>query len=263
MLAPPTNQSTFNQWTIGAVYYSALITAEVIGPTNTSQITDLLGNNASYYTPQYAVYENGALSRVALFNYINDPSGQSTYNATLQFNGGSAPSEVSVKFVATSVYRAILLKLLSRYFLSESVSTKDNITWAGQTFGTQFTVDGRLRGDLSIDTIQCDTTANTCVISVPAPGFALVFISSTALQESNPTSEMTFSTTAYTQTGNTVTVNPSVLATSNGHSGVDREQLGSTSKGSVSSGHSTLLLSAGSTVAMMVLATMLFIFREI
>lgn len=39
----------------------------------------------------------------------------------------------------------------------------------------------------------------------------------------------TFSTSAYTRTLNTARVPPSVLATSNGHSGVDREQLGSTS----------------------------------
>ena len=39
----------------------------------------------------------------------------------------------------------------------------------------------------------------------------------------------TFSTSAYTKTLNTASIPASVLATSNGHSGVDREQLGSTS----------------------------------
>lgn len=39
----------------------------------------------------------------------------------------------------------------------------------------------------------------------------------------------TFSTSAYTKTLNTARVAPSVLATSNGHSGVDREKMGSTS----------------------------------
>jgi hypothetical protein len=43
---------------------------------------------------------------------------------------------------------------------------------------------------------------------------------------------LTFSTTAYTKTQNTLTVNPAVLATSNGHSG-STLQLGSTSKGSL------------------------------
>ena len=39
----------------------------------------------------------------------------------------------------------------------------------------------------------------------------------------------TFSTSAYTKTKNTARVGPYALATSNGHSGVDREKLGSTS----------------------------------
>ena len=39
----------------------------------------------------------------------------------------------------------------------------------------------------------------------------------------------TFSTSAYTKTLNTAKVASAVLATSNGHSGVDRKKLGSTS----------------------------------
>jgi hypothetical protein len=39
----------------------------------------------------------------------------------------------------------------------------------------------------------------------------------------------TFSTSAYTGSANTVNVAPDVLATSNEHSGIDWEQLGSTS----------------------------------
>ena len=39
----------------------------------------------------------------------------------------------------------------------------------------------------------------------------------------------TFSTTAFSKAKNTAKVEPSVLATSNGHSGVDRKKLGSTS----------------------------------
>ena len=45
----------------------------------------------------------------------------------------------------------------------------------------------------------------------------------------------TFSTTALTRTRNTATVNPTVLATSNGHSDVGNE-LGSTSPGSNKNG---------------------------
>ncbi|KAJ7037927.1 glycoside hydrolase family 79 protein [Mycena alexandri] len=207
--APPTNVSRFFEWTIGAVYYSALISAEVFGSTNTSQIIDLHGNDGSIYTPQYAIYENGALARVALFNYMTDPSGKNDYTATLTVAGGTVPSSVQVK-----------------YFLSDSVSTKDNITWAGQTLGGIHEVDGRFQGILNVVSISCDSTANTCLIPVQAPAFALVFLTT-------PTNvaTVTFSTSVYTANKNTATIAPAVLATSNGMSGKDWE-LGSTSSGS-------------------------------
>ncbi|KAJ7512818.1 glycoside hydrolase family 79 protein [Mycena galericulata] len=206
--APPTNQSKYYEWTVGAVYYSALVSAEVFGKTNTAQIVDLLGNNASVYTPQYAIYEKGALARVALFNYITDPSGASDYSATITVAGGTVPSSVQVK-----------------YLLSDSVSTKNNITWANQTLGTQREVDGRFSGNAHVVTISCDTGANTCLIPVSAPAFALVF-----LTPEEEVSTVTFSTTMYTNTAATATIAPSVLATSNGMSGKDWV-LGSTSNG--------------------------------
>ena len=147
-----------------------------------------------------------------------------------------------------------MLSLLtpSRYLLAPSVAEKDNVTWAGQvrpsdydclaqvshpdvhrsqTFGARFQCDGRLSGTEDIQTIQCDTTANTCQIPVPAPGVALVFISSDAQGVTDPTTTQTYSTTAVTKLKNTVTIDPSVLATSNGDSAKDRAA-GSTSQGS-------------------------------
>ncbi|KAJ6612683.1 glycoside hydrolase family 79 protein [Mycena sp. CBHHK59/15] len=209
--APPTNVSKYYEWTVGAVYYSALISAEVFGKTNTSQIIDLLGNNASIYTPQYAIYEKGALARVALFNYITDKSGASSYTATITVSGGSVPSSVQVK-----------------YFLSDSVSTKNNITWAGQTLGAAHNVDGRFQGNLNVVTISCDTGANTCRVPVPAPAFALVFLTQQAAIET-----VTFSTSTYTNAAGTATIASAVLATSNGMSGKNWTELGSTSPGSV------------------------------
>ncbi|KAJ7731915.1 glycoside hydrolase family 79 protein [Mycena maculata] len=212
----------YYEWTVGAggfplasanvmtdktplpVYYSALIASEVFGSTNTSQILDLHGNDDNIYGPQYAIYENGALARVALFNFITDPSGANTYTATITVDGGTVPSSVGVK-----------------YFLSPSVSTKDNITWAGQTLGTIHEVDGRFQGALNVTTISCDTGANTCLIPVPAPAFALVFLTA-----EETISTVTFSTT--TSGANTATIAASVLATSNGMSGA-QWQLGSTS----------------------------------
>ena len=77
--------------------------AEAFGSSNTSQIIDLEVNNpnASSYTPQYAIYENGNLAKVALFNYMDDPSGANDYNATIHLNGGTVPSQVFVKRVAS------------------------------------------------------------------------------------------------------------------------------------------------------------------
>ncbi|KAG1829028.1 hypothetical protein DFJ58DRAFT_611886, partial [Suillus subalutaceus] len=75
-----------------------------------------------------------------------------------------------------------------------------------------------------------DQSSNTCQVTVPAPGAALVFLSSNAYAESGNPSTQTFSTTAVTKTVNTARIDPSVLATSNGMSGATWE-LGSTSKG--------------------------------
>lgn len=99
--------------------------------------------------------------------------------------------------------------------------------------GNAFESDGRLVGNESIQTVACDQATNTCAIKVPAPGFALVFLSDAALGESSSPTPVTFATTAFTKTVNTVTIDPSVLATSNGHGGKVRPgELGSTSKGS-------------------------------
>jgi Glycosyl hydrolase family 79 C-terminal beta domain len=111
-----------------------LIVAEAFGLSNTSQILDLEANTANMFTPAYAIYEGGNLARVALFNYISDPTGASQYTATINVQG--APAEVKVKY-AHSFFLVLLDCVLSdvvtaRYFLAPSVSNKDNITWAGQ-----------------------------------------------------------------------------------------------------------------------------------
>ena len=94
--SPPTNQSTYNQWTAGAVYYSIVVLAEAFGKTNTSRIIDLFGNTGSIYTPSYAIYENNVLSKVALFNYMDDKTGASNSQVTITVPAG-APSTVKVK----------------------------------------------------------------------------------------------------------------------------------------------------------------------
>ncbi|KAG5637249.1 hypothetical protein H0H81_005247 [Sphagnurus paluster] len=206
--------STFNQWTVGAVFYSTLIVAETFGKSNVSQIVDT--SNNGLFTPSYAIYDNGTLSKVALFNFMDDPTGAHDITGTITVAAGQVPAEVHVK-----------------YFAATSVSVKTNLTWAGQTLGNKFKVDGRLKGELEIVKIACDQGANLCRVPVKAPGFALVFLTdptATAAGEDI----VTFQTSAFTKTANTATVDPSVLATSNGQSAKERSKLGSTSAGSAS-----------------------------
>jgi hypothetical protein len=41
------------------------------------------------FTPGYAIYEQGTIARVALFNYVTDTSGGSTYTANIAIGGGA------------------------------------------------------------------------------------------------------------------------------------------------------------------------------
>ncbi|KAF8949995.1 glycoside hydrolase family 79 protein [Flammula alnicola] len=200
--APPTNQSTFHEWSAGSIYYAAIVLAEALGKTNTSQVVDLWGNAGNVYTPSYAIYESGALSKLALFNYVDDNTTLSDLLVTVNVPTG-VPGTVKVKYLS-----------------ADSVASRQNISWAGQTLGGHFEVDGRFTGTLNVTSITCDTTANNCVIPVPAPGFALVFFDTSVPQLSVGQATQTFATTAKTKVRNTATVDPSVLATSNGHMGM-------------------------------------------
>ncbi|KZP07019.1 glycoside hydrolase family 79 protein [Athelia psychrophila] len=200
---PPTNQSAHRQWTISPIFYANLIMAEALGPSNTAQVVDLQANNFNNHTPAYAIYENGIPARVALFNYLTDPSGANTYTASIGISGGPGVGQVKVKYLTAS-----------------SVAQKDNISWAGQNFGSVFESDGRLQGDVSVQTVPCSN--NICQIRVPAPGFALVSFIDTAFTDidSSPSAIPTYSTTAKGWHSKTMpTVNPTILATSNGHGG--------------------------------------------
>lgn len=114
--------SKTHQWTTGAVYYSILATAEAFGKSNASQVVDL--NFPSDYQPGYAIYENGSPVRLALINYVNDPSGASDFNAVYSLTDGSAvPASVKV-----------------RYLEAPSVSEKFNITWRVAFLSESFTI---------------------------------------------------------------------------------------------------------------------------
>ncbi|KAJ7146974.1 glycoside hydrolase family 79 protein [Mycena epipterygia] len=212
--SPPTNESTFHQWTVGPLYYSALVMAEALGPSNNSQVYNLPIANLSPQTPVYGIYEDGVPKRVAVVNYIDDASGANDVKVVISIAGGTLPASVKVKYLA-----------------AETVVQKGNFTWAGQTFGTNFASDGRPMGEEDIQDVACDTTAQTCTVTVPAPGFALVFLSDDAQTEgaAGGQASVTFATTARTQTRNTATVEPSVLATSNGNR-MSMHELAGTSK---------------------------------
>ncbi|KAH9886696.1 glycoside hydrolase family 79 protein [Cubamyces lactineus] len=224
--AAPTNESAFHQWTVGPLFYSSIFVAEALGKTNTSQVKDLFPNNGNDQTPAYAIYENGNLARMALINYMTDPSGANDYTATI-YVGGSGFNEPNGVPASVKV----------KYLLAPSTSEKDNVTWAGQTLGGRFEVDGLWKGTEDVKTVQCDQTQNMCQVTVPAPGAALVFFSDAAQQAIDPSTTQTFPTTYLTKTVNTVTIDPSVLATSNGQNGKARlQQMGGTSQGGSSGG---------------------------
>ena len=88
---------------LGPIFYSILIVSEALGPTGTAQVVDLNANGGNVYTPAYAIYEQGTLARVCLFNYMTDPSGANAYTASLAVGGGNTgqpggtPASVKVK----------------------------------------------------------------------------------------------------------------------------------------------------------------------
>jgi hypothetical protein len=101
-VAPPTNESVFHGWTVGPIYYSALVVAEALGPSNTSQVLDLQANNANLYSPAYGIWENGVLARALLINFASDASGASDVLVDVSVAGGTVPSSVDVKCVLSS-----------------------------------------------------------------------------------------------------------------------------------------------------------------
>ncbi|EJU00548.1 hypothetical protein DACRYDRAFT_23005 [Dacryopinax primogenitus] len=222
---PPGNETRTKQWNTGSTYYAMLAVAEMFGSSNISQIIDLGTSETSIYAPSYAVYENGNPTRVGLFNFVSDPSGANDYTASINITGAQVPANVYV-----------------RYLEAPSISEKWNITWAGQTLspGGAQSSDGVLHGSQNTVQIACDTANNVCYIPVPAPSFALVFLSQQALTDSTSQSDgiagsgggapgpLSFTPTS-TRGGGATGVDPGVLATSNG--GVlGGGGLGSTSK---------------------------------
>jgi len=77
--------------------------AEAMGPSGAAQVVDLALNGGNIYTPGYAIYENDNPAKVALFNFITDPTGASDVTVSLSIGGGATgqsattPSQVQVR----------------------------------------------------------------------------------------------------------------------------------------------------------------------
>ncbi|KAG8903391.1 hypothetical protein FRC01_009212, partial [Tulasnella sp. 417] len=171
----------------------------------------LLGGNSTH-TPGYAVYKDGQPIKLALFNYITDPSG----NNDAQFNFPSSQPSVRVKYFSTA---------------TDSTADKVQPHPGRPNHGRPIRLsDGRLQGAEQTQTVQCNP--GTCSVTVKAPQFALVFLDN---QDSiDPLeSTQTWPTSVATKLGGTAVVDPSVLATSNGRGGAQEAfNIGGTSSGS-------------------------------
>jgi hypothetical protein len=90
-----------------------LVMAEALGQSGTAQVVDLYPD--SVYQPVYAIYEHGKPTKLVLFNYASDATGGADYMFKFSVDDGKVPGSVAVK-----------------YLLAPAVTSKANITWAGQ-----------------------------------------------------------------------------------------------------------------------------------
>lgn len=135
-------------------------------------------------------------------------------------NAAKQPIKRTLKLTADRVY--------VRYLLASTVAEQYNITWAGQTMGYSFSSDGRLYAERKTEEYLC--TDGVCVVPVPAPAIAVVFLTPEALNESTVPPEVT-STFQTTVIGSgTATIDTGAKATGNGF-GPPRGVYGSTSRG--------------------------------
>lgn len=110
-----------------------------------------------------------------------------------------------------------------------------------------------MKGEVIVETIPCDQAANTCQVKVPAPGFALVFMTDEAGNAASDHDAQTFATSAITKYKNTATIDEAVLATSNGNKGMEN-MVGSTSFGSSSGTNGASQVVLPSIVALVAMA---------
>lgn len=203
MFYPPTYNSTTTAWVTKPIFYSLIVLAEALRASDsTTKVTVSDQQLDTEVAAAYNIYENSVVVKRVLINMVNDPTGAN--NLKVKFPAPSNnPAFVSYKSLA-----------------SPTLAEKENVTWAGQTFG--YYSEGKLTGKETI--LQAPCTGGSCSLSVPAPGVALVFMTSeAAIEEADVTS------TAFYPVG---TNNPLIVLNSNGGRG---NRGGATSKGSAKS----------------------------
>ncbi|KAJ6614635.1 hypothetical protein B0H10DRAFT_2221198 [Mycena sp. CBHHK59/15] len=120
---PPTSQSTFHQWTIRPLYYSALIMAEALGTSNNT----------------HSIYKDGMPVRIMIINYVNDLSSATDVQAVISAVGSGTPAQVKVKYLA-----------------AVSIMQQGRHIWAGQMFSRNFESDRQPMGAEDVQMVQCD-----------------------------------------------------------------------------------------------------------
>ncbi|KAG0708093.1 glycoside hydrolase family 79 protein [Suillus ampliporus] len=116
-------------------YYAAIIAAEAIGSSGTTQAVEIAidENDVS----GYAFYENGSLSKAVFINTIAYFAGAGERNSThidFSFTGSGDTAE------------EMCVKTLKIGYATDTT----NLTWGGQTYETS---DGRVSGPLTVDTL--------------------------------------------------------------------------------------------------------------
>lgn len=158
---PPTPEtSILSGWRTGSPYYSALFLTEVTDPSG-SVVVDLNLNNSNTNPNAtiagYGIYDDkgSTRGRLAFFNYANPNSGDD--DASQQFRiPGNITDQVAYRILT-----------------APDVTERTAITWAGQKVGP----NGDLEGDQETINLNCE---DGCLIGVPGPGAALVWLNSDA-----------------------------------------------------------------------------------
>ncbi|KAJ7826423.1 hypothetical protein B0H13DRAFT_2440618 [Mycena leptocephala] len=76
--------------------------AEAIGPSNETQVLNYGVADLTSFTPICGIYENGVPVCVAIFSYVDNPSGANTVHAVISIARATMPASVRVKYLAVT-----------------------------------------------------------------------------------------------------------------------------------------------------------------